>query len=127
MAPFALGGALIDQARQPAWARAGLAVTVAWSSNTVIKHIVRRARPNLPDCPLTRPHPDAHSFPSSHATTSFAAAVAFGRLAFAPPLAAIAVTQSLARLALGAHYPSDLIAGAGLGMVIGALVGPRPS
>jgi undecaprenyl-diphosphatase len=67
-----------------------------------------------------------HSFPSSHATSAAAAAVAFGALgaygAYAvPPLAA---AMCLSRVVVGVHYPSDVAAGAALG-VLTAYLGSR--
>jgi undecaprenyl-diphosphatase len=65
--------------------------------------------------------PTGLSFPSSHATSSFAAARAFGRLLPAPPLYAAAAAMGVSRLCLGVHYPSDVAAGAALGAVLGSL------
>lgn len=58
------------------------------------------------------------SFPSSHATNTFAAAVFFSskyRKA-APYLFSIAVLASFSRTYVGVHYPLDLLGGAILGM-----------
>lgn len=62
------------------------------------------------------PSPDS-SFPSDHATAAFAIAVAIwlrnrraGYLALA-----LALTVSVSRVAVGTHYPSDVLAGAALG------------
>ncbi len=54
------------------------------------------------------------SFPSGHATTVTAAALALGMLAprLAKPLAVVALLVALTRVAVGDHYPSDLVAGA---------------
>jgi undecaprenyl-diphosphatase len=57
------------------------------------------------------------SFPSSHAMTSFAAVRAFRE----PKLYALAVPLALSRLYLGVHYPSDIVAGAALGTLIGSV------
>ena len=59
--------------------------------------------------------PTGLSFPSSHATSSFAAARAFGRLLPSPPLYGAALAMGASRLYLGVHYPSDVAAGAALG------------
>jgi undecaprenyl-diphosphatase len=58
------------------------------------------------------------SFPSAHATTSFAAARAFSRVAPAPALYAAAAALALTRPYLGVHYPSDVVVGAVLGTAI---------
>jgi membrane-associated phospholipid phosphatase len=63
------------------WAHASAATAVAWGpAKLASPHIIKRPRPNLNNCPPARNKSDNESFPSSHATTSFAAAVAL------PPL-----------------------------------------
>ncbi len=63
------------------------------------------------------------SFPSGHATTAFAAAVALGALwpKVRPLLWAYAVVIALSRVVITAHYPSDVVGGAMLG-VLGAIL-----
>jgi undecaprenyl-diphosphatase len=68
------------------------------------------------------------SFPSDHATAAFAIAVALllrhrkaGWLALG-----MAVVLSVARVAVGTHYPSDVVAGAAVG-TLAALVLWHPS
>jgi membrane-associated phospholipid phosphatase len=58
------------------------------------------------------------SLPSGHATNAFAAAVAIGALwpRTRPLMWAYAVVIALSRVALTAHFPSDVLAGAFLGI-----------
>lgn len=89
-----------------------------------IKFLVRRERPQGEWGGIYR-NTDPHSFPSGHAARAFLIAVV--ATALAPPgLAAVlwvwAPLVSLARVAMGVHYLSDVAAGAVLGMIVG-LVG----
>jgi undecaprenyl-diphosphatase len=100
----------------------GVAVTgIAYGLNTAVKFAVKRPRPELEDLPPLTPVVTGLSFPSAHATTSFAAAAAYSSaLPLASPLFYGAATMfALSRPYLGVHYPSDVIAGAALGSVIG--------
>ena len=108
------------------WIR-GIAVTgVAYGLNYAIKLAARRPRPALDGLPPLSPVVSRLSFPSAHATTSFAAAAAYRRAmpAGAPALYGAAGMIALSRPYLGVHYPSDVIAGAALGTLIEA-VWPR--
>ena len=93
---------------------------------SVAKMLVQRGRPAeaVPDV-ILRGNSAAHglSFPSGHAMVIFAATALV-----APYLKGwwkvlpwtLAVAVCLSRMYLGAHFPLDVLAGAGLGMVIGS-------
>jgi membrane-associated phospholipid phosphatase len=110
--------------RNKAWRR-GIAITgVAVGANYAVKLLVKRQRPELDGLPALSPVVSDLSFPSAHATTSFAAAAAYSRaLPLATPLFyGTAGAFALSRPYLGVHYPSDVLAGATLGTVIGRLL-----
>lgn len=119
---FALGlaGAVLtsDAGRRRAWLRGVRVVAGAYGLNYAVKIVVRRRRPDLEGFDPLTPTVSRLSFPSAHATTSFAAARAFGRLAPAGALYAAAIAFALSRPYLGVHYPSDVLAGAVLGTAI---------
>jgi undecaprenyl-diphosphatase len=114
-------GALLDEPRRPRWKRATLTVGGAYLLSTTIKLAIGRKRPAVEDLPHLMQTPTGLSFPSSHSSSSFAAARAFGTLLPSPVLYAGAVSMAFSRLYLGVHYPSDVAAGAALGTVVGSL------
>jgi membrane-associated phospholipid phosphatase len=114
-----LAGAAVDRPRRRAWLRATATVGAAYCTSTSIKLAIGRRRPVVENLPALMATPTGLSFPSSHATSSFAAARAFGALLPGPPLQLVAVGMGLSRLYLGVHYPSDVAAGAALGALIG--------
>ena len=92
----------------------------------ILKHLIERPRPCqvshevrlLVGC-LT-----SYSFPSAHATTSFAVASIIGHYIrrAAVPAFIIAALVAFSRIYVGVHYPFDVIIGAILGGVIAGII-----
>jgi len=116
-----LTGALVDSPRRRHWLRATATVGAAYLTSTSIKMAIGRKRPAVEDLPHLMATPTGLSFPSSHSTSSFAAARAYGALIPGAPLQVAASAMAFSRLYLGVHYPSDIVAGAALGTAIGSL------
>ena len=109
-----------DPAAERLWVQAGVGAFGAHAASVIIKRIVRRKRPHDPRIVVGVSTPSRLSFPSSHATSTTAAAILIGRAAGLPRWllpAALVPPMLTSRLVLGVHYPSDVAAGA----VIGAL------
>jgi undecaprenyl-diphosphatase len=106
------------------WRRAAVAAVLsaglALAAAKVISELVDRARPFVADAHgvhLFSAHAADPGFPSDHATAAFAIATAIvlrkrGWGIFALVAATV---LSVGRVALGVHYPSDVLAGAALG------------
>jgi undecaprenyl-diphosphatase len=112
-------GAWHDRAALLALGVGGLAVTVL-----AIKFSIRRQRPEGEWGAIYR-NTDPHSFPSGHAARAFmlaVMAVLLGPAWFAVLLVIWAPLVSLARVATGVHYLTDILAGALLGGVVGWLL-----
>ena len=108
--------------RRRAWLRGVRTVGAAYAVNQAVKFAVRRRRPELDGLPPLTPVVTRLSFPSAHATTSFAAARAYAGLAPAWALYAAASAFAVSRPYLGVHYPSDVLAGALLGTATAELL-----
>lgn len=93
--------------------------------NLVLKRTWRRSRPVGPRAPLVR-RPRSFSFPSGHTASAFAFATGAGLEIplLLPPLAAAALAIGYARVHGRVHHPSDVLAGAGIG--VGAGLASRP-
>lgn len=119
---IALVAAAADTKRRERWLRAAPVAPAAVGLNYLVKVAVRRDRPRLRRLPPLATAPSALSFPSAHATSSLAAATAMGRVKPRArlPLFGLAAALCATRPYLGMHYPSDVLAGAVLGAVLGA-------
>jgi undecaprenyl-diphosphatase len=121
--------------RHAGWRRAvvaaGLSAALALAAGQAIADLVHRTRPFIDDphgVHLFASHAADAGFPSDHATASFAVAVAIllrkrGWGIFALFAAAL---LSIGRVAVGYHFPSDVLAGAALGAVAALVLWIRP-
>lgn len=114
-----LAAAALDRGRARAWLAATAAVVATERTSVVVKRRVGRSRPELPGLPPLATTPSPLSMPSSHTATAVAAARTFGKLTPAPPLWIFAAVTAASRPYLGVHYPSDVLAGALLGELVG--------
>ncbi len=127
---------LANGKRMRAWRRtavaAGLSAGLALAVGKVVSELVDRSRPFVADphgVHLFSGHAADPGFPSDHATGAFAVAMAiwlrnrrWGTVALLA-----AALLSVGRVAIGVHYPSDVVAGAALGCAAALLLFARPA
>ena len=120
----ALVAATGDRRRRARWLAAAAVPPLAIPLNYGFKRLIRRERPVIEELPALGYAASSLSFPSAHATSSVAAAVAMGRVAPSarPLLFGLAALICVGRPYLGMHYPSDVLVGVALGSAIGRLV-----
>ena len=121
---IAVAGGTLSARRRDDYVRAVEIVLLTLLLNTVVKQTVRRARPVFEEeLPALTPVLSGRSYPSAHASTSFAGARALAEAGLpALPLRAVAFAMALSRPYLGVHYPSDVVAGAFLGDAVARLM-----
>lgn len=120
---FVLGGFRIPDLLVP-WA----AVAGSWILAEASKYLFDRARPHDSDlgiAPLVKT-PSSSSFPSGHSATAAAGAVSLSVVYpyLTPVFALCGLAVMSSRIYLGVHYPSDVLAGAGIGCVCAVLLSP---
>lgn len=92
-------------------------------NNYLIKNLVQRPRPfvTFTDLQILIPTPSEFSFPSGHTSSSFAAAAVFFRhlpKKLGIPSVILASLVGFSRMYVGVHYPTDVIAGAIVGILL---------
>lgn len=100
---------------------AGIASLVALGIGQVVGMLFPRDRPYLTEhVTLLVPHAPDTSFPSDHATLAFAIAVMAWRYdrRLGAALLVFGVLVGIARVFIGAHYPTDVVGGAVLGGIV---------
>ena len=107
---------------RPAGVAAAASTALALALGKIVSTMVDRPRPFVAHpggVHLFAPHAADAGFPSDHATAAFAIAVAV--LLRHRPLGIVATVLAMllavGRVAIGVHYPTDVLAGAALGAV----------
>jgi len=126
---------VVDRGRRRRLPRMIAATTVAGLAGNLLKLLVHRTRPEASDLggdvwqtfvgwlPMSGAGHAGQSFPSGHAATAAGLALALswrwphGRWLFA----CYAVLASAQRVLTGAHFVSDVLIGAGVGLLVGSL------
>ncbi|MDO5337301.1 MAG: phosphatase PAP2 family protein [Eubacteriales bacterium] len=115
---------LFKKTRKAGIAGAAALLISALITNVCLKNLVARIRPYevLKNLELLIPAQKDFSFPSGHTSASFAAAVAYFRVLpgkWAGVCIVLAALIALSRLYVGVHYPTDVLAGAVIGIFSG--------
>jgi membrane-associated phospholipid phosphatase len=101
--------------------KSGIAITATVTTYTLLKYIINRERPynSYPDI-LKRANESTPSFPSGHTSSAFCTATTlslmYPKWYVVVPAYSWASMVAYSRMYLGMHYPSDVFAGALLGV-----------
>ncbi len=102
-------------------AQAALALVVSHLFIQVIKRLVGRERPSERIAARSAiANPDRFSFPSGHSASSLAIALSYAIAfpQFAVPLVGLGLLVGMSRVALGVHYPGDVLAGQAIAAIM---------
>lgn len=116
---------VVDELGRSLAADALTTLVVSHVAVQLVKRTVSRPRPSRASAHAAIiTDPDRFSFPSGHSaaamSVAFAYAVAYPGLA--APILVVALIVGLSRVALGVHYPGDVLVGQMLALLTGAVV-----
>lgn len=115
-----------DESRRVAVYTACVTAALSLLSVVAIQHFYAHGRPFVKrdDVVLLIQHGKDASFPSDHASASFAlaAGIAVYRLRYGVVLLALASLIAFARVYVGVHYPADVLGGALIGISIALML-----
>jgi undecaprenyl-diphosphatase len=123
IAAFLLVGGHRRRDTRRAVVAAGISAALALALASVLSGLIDRPRPFVAHpatVHLFAQHAADPGFPSDHATAAFAIGVALllRRRAWGAVVLVFAAILSVGRVAMGIHYPSDVLGGAALGSLV---------
>jgi membrane-associated phospholipid phosphatase len=122
LALYSVGIAKHDKRLQKMGIEQAVGITISSGITYIIKHAVNRPRPGVTYPTLTPLEPlTNYSFPSGHTSSAFYTATAtslqFKKWYVTAPAFLLAGITAYSRMHEGVHYPTDVMAGATLGVM----------